>query len=55
VPLRQATRESARSSVPDFVYHENPSGIRRCPECGRFFWPGTHRDRMLRQLEDWGL
>ena len=54
-PLRQANPEVARSSVPDFVFHENPSGIRCCPGCGRFFWPGTHRDRMLKRLKDWGL
>jgi hypothetical protein len=55
VPLREADLESARSSLPDYVWHENLSGIRCCPECGRFFWPGTHRDRMLRQLAGWGL
>ena len=55
VPLKQADPEAARSSLPDYVFQENLSGIRFCPECGRFFWPGTHRDRMLRQLVDWGL
>jgi uncharacterized protein with PIN domain len=55
VPLKDADPEAARSTLPDYVFHENPSGIRFCPECGRFFWPGTHRDRMLKQLEEWGL
>ncbi|MGE5840567.1 MAG: Mut7-C RNAse domain-containing protein [Deltaproteobacteria bacterium] len=55
VPLKDASPEAARSSVPEHVYHENPSGIRCCPQCGRFFWPGTHRDRMLTQLARWGL
>ena len=55
VPLKEANPEAARSSLPDYVFQENLSAIRFCPECGRFFWPGTHRDRMLRQLEDWGL
>ena len=55
VPLRGADPESARTSLPDYVWHENLPGIRFCPECGRFFWPGTHRDRMLTQLAGWGL
>jgi len=55
MPLEDADPEKARSGLPDYVSHENPSGIRYCRECGRFFWPGTHRQRMLKQLEDWGL
>ena len=55
LPLKEADPEAARSSLPDHVYIENLSAIRSCPQCGRFFWPGTHRDRMLKQLEDWGL
>ena len=55
LPLKEADPEAARSSLPDHVYHENLPGIRSCPQCGRFFWPGTHRDRMLKQLADWRL
>lgn len=55
VPLQEADFEKARAGLPDYVTHKNPSGIRWCPGCGRFFWPGTHRQRMLRQLEDWGF
>ena len=55
VPLKEADPETAKSTLPDYVFHKNPSRIRFCPECGRFFWPGTHRDNMLKQLEEWGL
>jgi hypothetical protein len=55
LPLREADPEEAKSNLPDYVYHENVSGMRFCTQCGRFFWPGTHRDRMLRQLARWGL
>jgi hypothetical protein len=54
-PLEEADPERARSHLPDYVAHENPSGIRYCSVCGRFFWPGTHRLRMIKQLEDWRL
>jgi uncharacterized protein with PIN domain len=55
VPLKETDPEAAGPSLPDHISHENPSGIRHCPECGRFYWPGSHRDRMLKQLRDWGL
>jgi hypothetical protein len=55
VLLREADFESAGSGLPDYVYHKNLSVIRYCPECGRFFWPGTHRERMLKQLAVWGF
>lgn len=55
VLIEESDPEAAKTGVPDYVYDENPSGIRRCPECGRFFWPGSHSNRMLRQLGGWGL
>jgi uncharacterized protein with PIN domain len=24
--------------------------FKRCPHCGKIFWPGTHRDRALHYL-----
>jgi uncharacterized protein len=24
-----------------------------CPQCGKFYWEGTHTKRMLKQLEQW--
>jgi uncharacterized protein with PIN domain len=29
--------------------------IRFCPSCGRYFWPGSHRIRMEKQLNGWGF
>jgi len=55
VPLTQADPAAAKSTLPEHVFHENASRILFCPECGRFFWPGTHKARMLKQLKDWGL
>ena len=55
VSLTQADPETAKSTLPEYVFHENPSRILFCPECRRFFWPGSHRSRMLKQLEEWGL
>ena len=55
VPLQKAEGTHARDNVPEYVFYQSASGIRFCPSCGRFFWPGSHRDRMVGQLEEWGL
>ncbi len=54
VPLQKAGPAES-IDIPEFVFHENPDKISRCPSCSRCFWPGTHRERMIRQLREWGL
>jgi uncharacterized protein with PIN domain len=53
--LEEAEETDARENVPEYVFYQSASGIRFCPSCGRYFWPGSHRERMVRQLEEWGL
>ena len=53
--LLDAPLESARENVPEHVFFNSPSGISFCPSCNRFFWPGSHRQNMLAQLEAWGF
>jgi uncharacterized protein with PIN domain len=55
VPLEKAEGTHARDNVPEYVFYQRASGIRFCPSCGRYFWPGSHRERMVGQLEEWGL
>jgi uncharacterized protein with PIN domain len=55
VPLQEAEGTHARDNVPEYVFYQSASGIKFCPSCGRYFWPGSHRDRMVGQLEEWGL
>ncbi len=52
--LEEIDRETARPSVPPFVY-TTYDHFRRCPQCGRVYWRGTHWARMLATLEsaDW--
>ena len=54
-PLREASVEAAMENVPEYVFSEHLTGIRFCPACRRFFWPGSHRKRMVAQLEEWGF
>jgi uncharacterized protein len=30
-----------------------PGPFRKCPDCGRVYWPGSHVRRMRRQLQHW--
>jgi hypothetical protein len=54
-PLEEPPPEESREKVPEYVYYENLGKIRFCPSCGRQYWPGSHRKRMVKQLEEWGL
>jgi len=55
VTLNVAESEDVRESVPEYIFYQNITGIRSCPSCGRYFWPGSHRQRMIMQLEEWGF
>ena len=50
VSLEKVTRDEVRSEVPDYVYRTQQE-FRRCSGCGRVYWPGTHRERILSTLE----
>jgi hypothetical protein len=47
--LLPASRQEVFGSVPDFTY-ETHSRFYRCPGCGRVYWPGSHKGRMIERL-----
>jgi uncharacterized protein with PIN domain len=53
--LERPSEDEARSNVPEYVFYRHIKEIKFCPFCNRYFWPGTHRMRMSRQLETWGF
>lgn len=53
--LIHADPGKARERVPEYVYYHQAKEIKFCPSCLRYFWPGTHRERMKRQLNEWGF
>ncbi len=55
VALNQAKKEEARDRVPDYVFSQNINGIRYCPSCDRCFWPGSHKEKMIIQMVEWGF
>jgi uncharacterized protein with PIN domain len=39
--LEAVTKEEVEGAVPAYVY-QNSTCFRKCPICGRIYWPGTH-------------
>jgi uncharacterized protein len=48
--LHDLPREGARDLVPPYVWHTQRM-FRRCPDCGRVYWRGTHWPGMQSRLE----
>lgn len=53
--LRRAREGVADDKIPEYVLYQNTTNISFCPLCGRYFWPGSHRSRMEKQLKEWGF
>jgi len=52
--LDEVPRERVQDRVPPYVFATNDRFL-ECGGCGRFYWPATHRDHMLRELAGLGL
>lgn len=50
VRLIEMPRDEVRPEIPDYVYRTQQA-FRRCPQCGRTYWPGTHRERAMAVLQ----
>ncbi len=48
--LLRIPRKAAFGAVPDYIF-ETASDFRKCPECARVYWPGTHREKIMDRLE----
>jgi len=49
--LANLPRPAARDLVPPYVWHTQLE-FRRCPDCGRVYWKGTHWPAMAARLEE---
>lgn len=45
IPFVQVENE-----LPPLVREQKPDPIKRCPACGRLYWPGTHTQRLSRHF-----
>lgn len=50
--LEALPHDVAKDRLPDHVATVHRS-FRHCRLCGRIYWPGTHRERMLLSLNSW--
>jgi len=53
--LKRIPIEEGKAQIPEYIYSQNNSGIHFCPSCGRYYWPGSHRNRMMDQIAEWNL
>ncbi len=49
--LKKVSREEVEGLVPDYIHSSNTE-FNQCPQCGRVYWPGTHRERMMRFIKE---
>lgn len=49
--LEDIPPEQARAFVPDYVYRTS-SAFKRCPSCGKFYWQGTHTEKLRKKLHE---
>jgi uncharacterized protein len=49
--LQKLSRDQVRTLVPDYVY-ETQVEFRKCPGCGRIYWPGTHVDATVNTIRE---
>jgi hypothetical protein len=49
--LQSLSHEAARDLVPPYVWHTQHA-FRRCPDCKRVYWKGTHWPAMQVRLEN---
>ncbi len=49
-PLEEVPKASVEGRVPAYVYIVS-TRFRRCPRCGKIFWPGTHTRHVEERLK----
>ena len=50
-PLINIDKANIASKVPAYVY-ESQDSFETCPSCKRIYWEATHKERMVKQLEE---
>jgi uncharacterized protein len=49
-PLEEIAKASVEELVPAYVYGTSTQ-FRKCPRCGKIFWPGTHTRHVQERLK----
>lgn len=48
---KKAGKEEIKNAVPSYVF-ETHNDFKRCPECGRVFWKGTHYKEIKKVINE---
>ena len=51
--LEVLTFEEAKEQLPPLVREMRPEPVLHCPACGRYYWPGTHVERIIEDFKKW--
>lgn len=51
IPIQKIPKNGVCGKVPSYVF-KTQNEFRTCPKCGRFFWKGTHWERIRQKLQD---
>jgi uncharacterized protein with PIN domain len=49
--FEEVSREDVAGVVPPYVLATSPR-FRRCKDCGRVYWPGSHGERLLERMRE---
>lgn len=47
--LEDVPKEQTEDRVPEYVY-QTVENFKKCPKCDKFYWEGTHREKMRKKL-----
>ncbi len=50
VEIEDVKKETVKGRIPEYVY-ETHDEFAICPTCGRYYWQGTHWDKMKADIE----
>ncbi len=50
-PLLAVNKEKIKEEVPEYIY-ETHDKFKRCPDCGRIYWKGTHYKEITRKINE---
>jgi uncharacterized protein len=56
-PLKRLNSEEVarfQSRLPVYIL-QTQRHFKRCEQCGRIYWQGTHARNMMRRMEEWGI
>ncbi len=50
--LMEVTKKEVKGKVPPYVFkHHNK--FAKCPQCRKYYWTGTHTERMKKRVKRW--